>query len=105
MIKNKKNKKIILRIIVWLFYLLSGFFFYKKNLFPESMRSFCRLLYPLSIFWLQIRLKNQEPWLPFTESMSTSQLWFKFLPVIASISTFILVTINMILNLVIIFFK
>ena len=72
---KKRDLKVLIRIGIWLFYLLSGYFLYSENLnLPISIETFAKLVYPLSTFWLQIRIKNKEPWLPFTDSMSTSQL-------------------------------
>ena len=93
---KKKNFKIFMRISIWLFYLLSGYFLYSENLIlPIFLGTFTKLVYPLSIFWVQIRIKNKEPWLPFTDSMSTSQLWFRLIPILASLLTFIIVSINL----------
>ena len=94
---KKRNLKIFIRIAIWLFYLLSGYFLYSEEcILPIFLCLFAKLIYPLSIFWLQIRLKNREPWLPFTDSMSTSQLWFRLIPILASLTTFILVSVNLI---------
>ena len=94
---KKRNLKIFFRVIIWLFYLLSGYFLYSENLIlPLFLGTYAKLVYPLSIFWLQIRIKNKEPWLPFTDSMSTSQLWFRLIPILASLFTFLTVSINLI---------
>ena len=93
---KKRDLKVLIRIGIWLFYLLSGYFLYSENLIlPIPLGTFAKLVYPLSIFWLQIRIKNKEPWLPFTDSMSTSQLWFRLMPILASLLTFIVVSINL----------
>ena len=93
---KKRSLKILTRIAIWLFYLLSGYFLYSENLIlPIFLGTFAKLVYPLSIFWVQIRIKNKEPWLPFTDSMSTSQLWFRLIPILASLLTFIIVSINL----------
>tara|TARA_B100000900_G_C20002609_1_gene482441 strand:+ start:159 stop:476 length:318 start_codon:yes stop_codon:yes gene_type:complete len=93
---KKGSLKILTRISIWLFYLLSGYFLYSENLIlPIFLGTFAKLVYPLSIFWVQIRIKNKEPWLPFTDSMSTSQLWFRLIPILASLLTFIIVSINL----------
>ena len=93
---KKGSLKILTRISIWLFYLLSGYFLYSENLIlPIFLGTFTKLVYPLSIFWVQIRIKNKEPWLPFTDSMSTSQLWFRLIPILASLLTFIIVSINL----------
>ena len=103
---KKRNLKILMRIIIWLFYLLSGYFLYSENLIlPISLYTFTKLVYPLSIFWLQIRIKNKEPWLPFTESMSTSQLWFRLIPILASLLTFIVVTLNLLFKVFLVLMK
>jgi len=95
MLIKKSNLKILMRIVIWLFYLLSGYFLYSESLIlPISFGTFAKLVYPLSVFWLNIRIKNKEPWLPFTDSMTTSQLWFRLLPILASLLTFIGVSIN-----------
>ena len=96
---KKGSLKILTRISIWLFYLLSGYFLYSENLIlPIFLGTFTKLVYPLSIFWVQIRIKNKEPWLPFTDSMSTSQLWFRLIPILASLLTFIIVSINLLLK-------
>ena len=101
---KKRNLKIFFRIIFWLFYLLSGYVLYLKSLIlPSYLIIFSKLVYPLSIFWVQIRIKNKEPWLPFTDSMSTSQLWFRLIPIILSLFTFIIVLLNLLFKLILIF--
>ena len=98
--KKERNLKILMRILIWLFYLISGYFLYSETfVLSISLGTFAKLVYPLSIFWLQIRIKNKEPWLPFTDSMSTSQLWFKLIPILSSLLTFIIVSINMLIKL------
>ena len=101
---KKRNLIILMRIGIWLFYLLSGYFLYSESLIlPKSLGVFAKLVYPLSIFWLQIRIKNKEPWLPFTDLMSTSQLWFRLIPILASLLTFSIVSINLLFKLIFIF--
>ena len=101
---KKRNIKILMRISIWLFYLSSGYFLYSENIIlPIFLRSFAKLVYPLSIFWLQIRIRNKEPWLPLTDSMSTSQLWFRLIPIILSLFTFIVVLLSMFFKLILIF--
>jgi len=101
---KKRNLKILIRIIFWITYLLSGIFLYSESfILPLFLETFAKLFYPLSIFWLQIRIKNKEPWLPVTDSMSTSQLWFRLLPILASLSTFIIVTANLLFKISFIF--
>jgi len=56
--------------------------------------TFSRIIYPLSIFWLQIRIKKRNNFLPIDSKMTTSQLWFNLLPVIASLLTVILTLTN-----------
>ena len=103
---KKRNLKIFFRILIWLTYLLSGFFLYSNSfLLPLFLEKFAKLVYPLSIFWLQIRIKNKEPWLPFTDSMSTSQLWFRLIPILASLLTFIIVSVNLLFKISIVFIK
>ena len=97
---RNRTLKIFIRIIIWLTYLLSGIFLYSENfILPLFLETFTKLFYPLSIFWLQIRIKNKEPWLPLTDSMSTSQLWFRLIPILTSIFTFIIVTVNLIFKI------
>ena len=92
-----KNKKILLfqRLSIWVLYFFSGFILYtqKVHLF-SSLITFTKVIYPLSIFWLQIRIKRKSNFLPIDSSMSTSQLWFNILPVLASLITVILTLIN-----------
>ena len=88
----KKNKGIILikRMLAWSLYFFSGFILYsnKGSLYPFLI-SFSRFVYPLSIFWLQIRIKKRTKLLPIDSKMSTSQLWFNLIPVFASFFTVI----------------
>ena len=93
----KKNKDIILikRTLIWIFYFFSGFILYSKrgSLYPLLI-TFSRIIYPLSIFWLQIRIKKKTNFLPIDSKMTTSQLWFNLLPVLASLLTVIFSTTN-----------
>ena len=85
-----KSKELILiqRVIVWTLYFFSGFILYsKKGILPSMLINFSRIIYPLSIFWLQIRIKKRTNFLPIDSKMTTSQLWFNLLPVIASLLT------------------
>ena len=94
---NSKSKEIILiqRMLVWTLYFFSGFILYSKNAFlPSFLIQFTRIIYPLSIFWLQIRIKKRTNFLPIDSEMSTSQLWFNLLTVIASLITVIFTTTN-----------
>ena len=87
-----KSKRIILikRILIWALYLISGFILYSnQGILPSLIITFSRIIYPLSIFWLQIRIKKRTKFLPIDSKMTTSQLWFNLLPVIASLFTVI----------------
>ena len=87
-----KNKGLILiqRILVWALYFFSGFILYSnKGILHSSIITFSRIVYPLSIFWLQIRIKKRSNFLPIDSKMTTSQLWFNLIPVIASLLTVI----------------
>ena len=87
-----KSKEIILiqRILLWALYFFSGFILYSNNgILPSFLISFSRIIYPLSIFWLQIRIKKRTNFLPIDSKMTTSQLWFNLLPVFASLLTVI----------------
>jgi len=87
-----KSKGIILiqRMLVWALYFFSGFILYsKKGILPSFLITFSRIIYPLSIFWLQIRIKKRTNFLPIDAKMTTSQLWFNLLPVVASLLTVI----------------
>ena len=96
--KQEDILKIFLRLLIWISYFIGGYFLYtNKGFIPSFLKSYAKLIYPISIFWLQIRIKNRERWLPFTSKMSTSQLWFKFLPIIASLITVLLTFINLFL--------
>ena len=93
---KKRNLKIFIRTIIWVTYLVSGIFLYSENfILPLYLGNFAKIAYPMSIFWLQIRIKNIEPWLPLTDSMKTSQLWFRLMPILASLFTFIIVSLNL----------
>ena len=87
-----KTKGIILiqRMLVWALYFFSGFILYSnKGVLHPFLITFSRIIYPLSIFWLQIRIKKRTNFLPIDSNMTTSQLWFNLLPVIASLLTVI----------------
>jgi len=98
----RKSKKTILlkRLSIWILYLLSGFILYTKesNLY-SFLINFTRIIYPLSIFWLQIRIKRKSNFLPIDSSMSSSQLWFNILPVLASLLAVIFSITNLFLYL------
>ena len=92
-----KSKGVILirRILVWALYFFSGFILYsKKGILPSMLITFSRIIYPLSVFWLQIRIKKRTNFLPIDSKMTTSQLWFNLLPVIASLLTVIFSSTN-----------
>jgi len=87
-----KSKGLILiqRILIWALYFFSGFILYsKEGILPPILIIFSRIIYPLSVFWLQIRIKKRTNFLPIDSKMTTSQLWFNLLPVIASLITVI----------------
>ena len=89
---SSKSKRLILikRVMVWTLYFYSGFLLYSnKGFLPSTLITFSRIIYPLSIFWLQIRIKKRTNFLPIDSKMTTSQLWFNLLPVIASLLTVI----------------
>ncbi len=92
-----KIKGLILfhRVIVCTFYFFSGFILYSnKGILPSTLITFSRIIYPLSIFWLQIRIKKRTNFLPINSEMTTSQLWYNLLPVVASLLTVILSVTN-----------
>ena len=89
---STKNKRLILiqRVLIWTLYFFSGFILYsKQGILPSLMITFSRIIYPISVFWLQIRIKKRTNFLPIDSKMTTSQLWFNLLPVIASLLTVI----------------
>ena len=90
MLKNRKGIILMKRLLIWSLYFFSGFILYSKkgDLYPLLI-TFSRIVYPLSIFWLQIRIKKRTNFLPIDSKMTTSQLWFNLLPVIASLLTVI----------------
>jgi len=90
MYSKSKGLILIQRMIVWVLYFFSGFILYTdKGILPSYLITFSRIIYPLSIFWLQIRIKKRTKFLTIDSKMSTSQLWFNLLPVIASLLTVI----------------
>ncbi len=95
MIRKNKDILIFKRLLLWTVYLFSGYLLYSRKgyLFPYFI-TFAKIIYPLSIFWLQIKLKTKEKLLPIDSSMTTSQLWFNILPVLASLITVILCVLN-----------
>tara|TARA_A100001035_G_scaffold95362_1_gene74820 strand:+ start:567 stop:881 length:315 start_codon:yes stop_codon:yes gene_type:complete len=95
MYSKSRNLKLVKRLVIWGFYLFSGFILYfKSGRLYSFLITFSRIIYPLSIFWLQIRLKKSNNFLPIDSKMTTSQLWFNLLPVIASLLTLIFSLIN-----------
>ena len=100
---SSKNKEILLiqRLFIWLLYLFSGYILYsKKGYLFSYFIDFSKVIYPLSIFWLQIRIKRKSNLLPIDSSMATSQLWFNLLPVLGSFITVILSLLNTLLYLI-----
>ena len=90
MYSRSKGFILIQRMLVWAIYFFSGFILYtNKGILPSFLITFSRIIYPLSIFWLQIRIKKRANFLPIDSKMKTSQLWFNLLPVIASLLTVI----------------
>ena len=90
MYSKSKGKILIQRMLVWALYFFSGFILYsKKGILPSFLITFSRIIYPLSIFWLQIRIKKRTKFLTIDSKMTTSQLWFNLLPVFASLFTVI----------------
>ena len=89
---SSKSKRLILiqRVLIWTLYFYSGFILYsEKGNLPSKLITFSRIIYPISVFWLQIRIKKRTNFLPIDSKMTTSQLWFNLLPVIASLLTVI----------------
>ena len=95
MIRKNKDILIFKRLLLWVLYLFSGYLLYSRKgyLFPYLI-TFAKIIYPLSIFWLQIKFKTKEKLLPIDSSMTTSQLWFNILPVLASLITVIISILN-----------
>jgi len=92
---KRKGLILIQRVLIWTLYFFSGFMLYSnKVILPSILITFSRIIYPLSIFWLQIRIKKRNNFLPIDSKMTTSQLWFNLLPVIASLLTVIFSLIN-----------
>ena len=90
MFSKRKNFILIERVLVWVLYFISGFILYsKEGILPSFLITFTRIIYPLSIFWVQIRIKKRSNFLPIDSKMTTSQLWFNLLPVFASLLTVI----------------
>ena len=99
---SSKSKGMILiqRTLVWALYFFSGFILYSnKGSLYSFLITFSRIVYPLTIFWIQIRIKKRTNFLPIDSKMTTSELWFNLLPVIASLLTVILTVSNAFLYL------
>ena len=89
---SDKSKGLILiqRVIIWALYFFSGFILYSsKGVLPPFLITFSKIIYPLSIFWMQIRIKKRTNFLPIDSKMTTSQLWFNLLTVFACLLTVI----------------
>jgi len=102
---SSKSKRLILiqRVLIWMLYFFSGFILYsEKGILPSKLIIFSRIIYPLSVFWLQIRIKKRTNFLPIDSKMTTSQLWFNLLPVIASLLTVIFSLTNFFLYILVI---
>ena len=90
MYSKSKGLILIQRMLVWALYFFSGFILYsKKGSLYNFLITFSRIIYPLSIFWLQIRFKKRTNFLAIDSKMTTSELWFNLLPVVASLLTVI----------------
>ena len=95
MFRKRKELIMIQRILIWAFYFYAGFILYSnKGSLYFFLITFARIVYPLSIFWLQIRIKKRTNFMPIDSKMTTSQLWFNLLPVIASLLTVIFTVTN-----------
>ena len=100
---GSKNKEVLIfkRSLIWFLYLFTGYVLYTKEGYLFSIFiTFAKVIYPLSIFWLQIRIKKSGNFLPINSSMKTSQLWFTLLPVLASFITVILSLFNTIFYII-----
>ncbi len=98
MYSKSKGSILIQRMLIWTLYFFSGFILYSnRGVLPSFLITFSRIIYPLSIFWLQIRIKKRTKFLPIDSKMKTSELWFNLLPVIGSLLTVILSVTNTIL--------
>jgi len=90
MSSKRRGGILIQRMLIWALYFSSGFILYsKQGILPSFLITFSRIIYPLSIFWLQIRIKKRTNFLNINSKMTTSQLWFNLLPVVASLCTVI----------------
>ena len=100
---SNKIKKLLLiqRSLIWILYLFSGYLLYSKEGYLFSIFiTFAKVIYPLSIFWLQIRIKKSGKFLPVDSAMKTSQLWFNLLPVLGSFITVVISILNTIFYLI-----
>ena len=100
---SSRRKKLLLlqRSLIWFLYLFSGYILYSQKGYLFSIFiTFMKVIYPLSIFWLQIRIKRIGKFLPIDSAMKTSQLWFNLLPVLASFITVVLSILNTIFYLI-----
>ena len=100
---SSKNKEIIFfqRLLIWAVYIFSGYLLYTKKTYLYSFfTTFAKVIYPLSIFWLQTRIKKRGKLLPINYSMTTSQLWFNILPVLASFITVVISILNTLFYLI-----
>ena len=98
---RNKGLRIFLRIIFWLTYLFAGLILYTNKIYIFSFTIyFLKLIYPLTIFWLQVRINNREKWIPVDSTMSASQLWLRIIPIIFCLLTSIFVYLNYILFLI-----
>ena len=101
MINSKKEFFLLKRLFIWFLYLFSGYILYsKKGYLFSFLIFFTKLIYPLSIFWIQIRINRKSNFLPVDSSMGTSQLWFNILPVMASLITVFLSLINLLFYII-----
>ena len=90
MSNKRKHLILIQRVLIWALYFFSGFILYSnQGILPSFLITFSRIIYPLSIFWLQVRIKKRVNFLPIDSKMTTSQLWFNLLPVVACLLTVI----------------
>ena len=100
---RKKSNGIIFirRLIIWASYFFAGFILYSdQGSLNSFLITFSRIVYPLSIFWLQITIKKKTSSLTIDSKMSTAQLWFNLLPYIASLITVIFSLTNLIFYIV-----
>ena len=95
---KRKSLILIQRVLIWALYFFSGFILYSnQGILHSLIITVSRIIYALSIFWLQIRSKKRTNFLPIDSKMTTSQLWFNLLPVIASLLTVIFSLTNLFL--------